>query len=406
MIFSVENLIRAIVLQTEATTSKKTILRTFSLKAVSLANSLLKQRTSKKLMDLHRATYLSSKENTSFGSQVICDIERYVCKSKAETIKAITVKCNVPRNAKAFKTVSKDFVELALYPRRRIAIPFKKNPNWQRYSALLSSGWTCKTYGLTSDGQIVAYLSKEKEIVEKPNVLGIDINAKHFAISVVSPEGKVLYQTYLGRYIYARRRRIMERRAMLQSYADTGSIKAAKKLVRLRHDEQNFVKTNLGQMIAEIMRIAKRFNAEVATEDLKRFKTKGRKFNKIVMRIPFYKFKEILSSRCFDNNIPLKIVDSWHTSKFCYRCGAVGKGHSANYSLFKCKCGFMLNADRKASVNIAVKSLLERNNQVLNKPDFFLISNRRVFVNGLMRSYDDVEVAVHKSSTSEECPAF
>lgn len=381
--FLVDSLKRAIVIQTEVTKSKARALRQFSLKAVELANSLLKQRTSYKLMDLHKETYLSSKENTSFGSQVICDIERQVCKSKAHIFKAITVKYNVPRNAKSFKIVSKDFVELRPYPRQKIAIPIKKNRNWQRYSALIFNGWVCKTYGLKSNGEIIAHLSKEKEIPQKSNVLGIDINAKHFAISVVSSEGKVLYQTYFGKHIWIKRKKIIERRAYLQS------IRATKALLRLRNAEQNFVKTNLGQIIREIMKISRRFDAEIAIENLKRFKPKGKRFNKEVMRIPFFQFKEILSSRCFDNNIPLRIIDSWHTSKWCSHCGAVGKGHSANYSIFKCKkCGQIVNSDRKASLAIAVKSLLVRNNQTINQTDFFQFTRGKVPVNGLVRRND------------------
>ncbi|MEW5955824.1 MAG: hypothetical protein AB1626_04805, partial [Candidatus Micrarchaeota archaeon] len=78
-------------------------------------------------------------------------------------MRRIVVKCNVPRNCKTFFTKSRDFVELALYSRRRrVAIPFKKNRNYLRYKSLLENGWVCKTYGLTPDQQIIAYLSKEK----------------------------------------------------------------------------------------------------------------------------------------------------------------------------------------------------------------------------------------------------
>ena len=83
---------------------------------------------------------------------------------------------------------------------------------------MIADGWTCKTYGLTFDLQVVAYLSKDDvPIPERKNVLGIDINAKQFAVSVVSDKGKVLYQTYFGRHVYAKRKKVMERRSRLQS---------------------------------------------------------------------------------------------------------------------------------------------------------------------------------------------
>jgi IS605 OrfB family transposase len=145
-------------------------------------------------------------------------------------------------------------------------------------------------------------------------------------------------------------------------------------------------------MVKEITNIALKYEADISIENLKRFKPKGRKFNKIVMRIPFRKFKEILTSRCFDKNITLNIVDSWHTSKFCNHCGAVGKGHdNGNYALFRCKkCGVVMNSDRNASRNIALKCLLERNEHILNKYSPFQISNGSGLVNAHKVLSDEV----------------
>ena len=164
--------------------------------------------------------------------------------------------------------------------------------------------------------------------------------------------------------------------------------------------ERNFVKTNLGQMISKIIKLAIKYDADISIEKLKKFKSLGRKANRKIMRIPFYKCKQILEQRCFDNHIHLNIVNSWHTSKWCSHCGALARGHSSNYSLFKCKCGQIVNSDRKASLAVAVKSLLERMH--ISNPDISIqISKRRVSVNGLLRS-DDVGLnnAVHFNQSS------
>ncbi len=342
-------------------------------------------------MDFHNKTLSVSKETTSFNVQARCSLIRDAWKSKATKVNGLTVKFNVPRNCKTFETKSNFFVELGMFPRNREAIPIKQNRNYQRFCSLVGDGWTCKTFGLTSDLHIVAYLSKESEIQHRNNVLGIDVNAKHFAASVVSPEGRVLYQTYFGRHIWTKRKEFMKRKAVLQSY------NTRKKLVKTRYNERNFVKTNIGQMVREITNLAVKYDADIAIEKLERFSPKGKNFNRTVMRIPFFKFKQILEQRCFDNDIHLDIVDSWHTSKWCSHCGAVGNGHSANYSLFKCKeCGQIVNSDRKASLAIAVKSLLERNKHGSNQTCFFQFSSRRVPVNGLLCS-DEIGLnrAVH-----------
>jgi len=371
---------RSILLQTLGTSKKNAEL----LKAVELAtsefNRLFDERDfCLKFIDFHKKVYLSCKERTNFHSNIVCDIERNVWKSK-DKVKGITLKFNVTKHvSKSFKTKSMFFVELAIYPRGRIAIPIVKNRNFQRYESLLNEGWKCKTYGLTPDLQIVAYLSKEEvELPERKNILGIDFNAKRIAVTILSPQNRVLYQTYFGLHIWTRRKKIMRRRSLMQSSNNLSALR------RLKHREYNFVETNIGQMVKEITDLALRFNADISIENLKRFKSKGKKFNKIVMRMPFGKFREILTSRCFDKRITLNVVDSWHTSKFCSHCGAVARsGHSSsNYALFRCKeCGIEVNSDRNASRNIALKCLLERNEHVLNKSVLLQISNRGGLVN-------------------------
>ena len=112
-------------------------------------------------------------------------------------------------------------------------------------------------------------------------------------------------------------------------------------------------------------------------------------FNRRVMTIPFFLFRRILEARCFDSGITLNRVDAYHTSKWCSRCGAVGKGHDGgNYSLFRCReCGQIVNADRKASLAVATKCLLERGG--LPNQNTLQISSRRVPVNGLVRIDSD-----------------
>jgi IS605 OrfB family transposase len=376
----IEGMKRAILLQTVATNSKNNRLEDFMDKATDEYNRLLSEKWDcDSFMEFHHKTLSVSKKNTSFNVQIRCSLIRDAWKKKSEKVNGMTVKFNVPRNCKTFNTKSNFFIRLGLYPKVRVAVPIKQNRNYQRFQSLINNDWICKTFGLTKDLQIAAYLSKEKEIQQRKNILGIDVNAKHFVVSVISPKGKVLYQTYLGKHIWVKRKKIMERRALFQS------LNAKKKLERIKNYEMDFVETNLGQVVREIVKIANRFGADIAIEKLERFKPIGRRFNRTVMRIPFYKFKQILEQRCFDNDIHLNIVDSWHTSKWCSHCGALVNGHSSNYSLFKCRCGQVVNSDRKASLAIAVKSLLERNSHILNPDISTQISKWRGSVNNLIR---------------------
>jgi IS605 OrfB family transposase len=335
---------------------------------------------------LQKRLLREAKERYRFNVQVFCTLSRQAVGLKGNKVSGTTVKFNVPRNCKTFRTAGFFFVELGLYPRGRVAVPIKNNRNASRFFGLTACGWSCKTFGLTPSLEIVAFLSKEKEPVQHRNILGIDINAKNFAYTVLTQSGEILRQGYLGQHIWVRKRHFEDRRALLQS------LNALRKLKRMRHKQRNYVKTNVGQVVREIILLAKRYEADISIENLRRFKPKGRRFNKKAMTIPFYLFRTILASRCFDSEIMLNRIDPYHTSKWCSRCGAVGSGHDEGiYALFRCKeCGLTINADRKASLAVAAKTLLERSrsqNQIT-----LLISGRRVPVSGLVRVSDAPEL--------------
>src|SRR5271157_572470 len=96
-IFLVRTMKRAILLQTCATKSKEITLREALSVATSEFNLLWDERDfCSKFMDFHRKVYSDSKKRTSFNSQVVCDIERNVWRSKAKS-KGITLKFNIPR---------------------------------------------------------------------------------------------------------------------------------------------------------------------------------------------------------------------------------------------------------------------------------------------------------------------
>jgi IS605 OrfB family transposase len=404
---------RAIALNICPTNAKQAKIDKFLSDSLTLANQLLSKRESRSLMELYRKEYSACKESTSFQNPVILDIMRQVARKSAscKKIDGITVKFLAKRNfARFFKTKSLDFVELAFYPKGRIAIPISKERNYIRFQGLLNGGWQCTTVGLSTQGHLIAFLNKEDVPTQRKNILGVDINSKCFAISVLSPNGKVLHQSYHGKDIWRKRRKIMERRSKLQSLADKGDSKVAKYLDRLKYNESCFVKNRIGEVVRDITNLAVKFDADISIEKLKRFKSVGKNFNRQVLRIPFSQFKQNLTSRCFDKGITLREVNPYHTSKWCSHCGAVAKaGHcSSNYSLFKCtSCGQVVNSDRKASLAVAVKSLLERRNHRTTNLDFIQISNRRVPVNGLFCPDERVGInAVHDVSAPMESPCL
>ena len=224
IIILVNRMERAILLQINPTTVKRIKLLDFERKATELANLIAGKKIT--LYEFHNSTlYREYKDSTGFNTQVVTAISRVAVKTKGTIIKHMTVKFNVPRNCKSFSTKTMTFVKLGMYPRKTTAVPIIKNRNWQRYDALLNNGWNCKTYGLTSDLQIVAYLSKPDPVgtvysdkkkqtkiqrLGQPNIgkniMGIDFNAKRIAVTIISPRTGFFIKTTLV-WIYGLERR-------------------------------------------------------------------------------------------------------------------------------------------------------------------------------------------------------
>ena len=182
----------------------------------------------------------------------------------------------------------------------------------------------------------------------------------------------------------------MERKGELQSHADKGSRKAKKYLKKIEHKQRDYVKTRSGQIAKEIVNLAKSYGASITIEKLS-FRGKlcrfGKEANRKIILIPYAQFRGFLKSNCEQSGVPLQIVDAYHASKWCPHCGAVNNGHDfRNYALYECKrCGMVVNSDRKASLAIAIKSVLERASQDLTKPYLVQISNTSAPVNELVR---------------------
>jgi hypothetical protein len=129
---------RAVLLQTEATPRKLGILRDFAEKAVKCSNWMLSNRLpGESATSLQSRTLQEAKSRYSFNVQVVCALARSLAKTKGKRVDGVTVKFNVPRNCKTFKTEEFDFVELGLYPGKRVAIPIRKNRNWDRFRQCL-----------------------------------------------------------------------------------------------------------------------------------------------------------------------------------------------------------------------------------------------------------------------------
>lgn len=68
----------------------------------------------------------------------------------------------------------------------------------------------------------------------------------------------------------------------------------------------------------------------------------------------YYELQNMIEYKAKREGIIVEYIDPAFTSQTCSRCGNVDKENRQTQEKFKCtKCGFELNADHNASINIA-----------------------------------------------------
>jgi IS605 OrfB family transposase len=398
-----EVLKKSVLLNTLLLTPKKQVIfEAFFSEYLRVLNKTLEQLPNANSSNqLHHLTYLNIRSSSFLSSDVVQEARKDVW-AKRKTVKNGFRHCLIRLNKRWFRLVKSKrgnpIVKVTYSPSKTFAIPLRLDRGFQRFKSFLNDGWNYKVISLLENGRINMVLEKTfpKPVDDRRFVVGVDVGSSTLAaVTVFDAEtSKVERQLYFGRDVAEKQRRFFERRRKLQSYADKGSGKAKKYLLRLKRKQRNFVKNRSGEVAKQVVAVAEKYGASVAVERLSirgRKRMFRKKSNREINLIPYGKLREFLSSDCEENCVLLQVGDAYHTSKWCPHCGAVNNVHySANYSLYKCVCGLTVNSDRKASLAIAVKAVLERKTQDLTNPMFFQISSTRVPVNGLVRPDADV----------------
>ncbi len=378
-----------------------------------LNNTALKLPFANTPTELHHETYSDIRKTSFIPSDIIQEARKDVWKmkklveSRGYIGNIIFSNCTIRLNKRWFKAVASKrgtlCFKITYAPKKTFTIPICKDRQFQRFKSFVENGWGFDNISLLKDGRISVVLEKEfpKPKAAQRCVVGADIGSSTLSAVTLfdTKTSKVVRQLYFGRDVAKRQRLFDIRRAYLKSLSDRGSHRARQHLERLKRSQRNFVKTRSGQIAKEIVIFAKTNNAYIAIEKLRNLRTERGKIckngRKKINRIPYFQLITFLKSNSEIQIIPLVEINPYHTSKWCSHCGAINKGHqTGNYSLYVCKtCNQIVNSDRKASLAIAVKSVLERNTHNLTDLSSFQISRTRVSVNGLLRS-DDVGMKV------------
>ena len=200
----------------------------------------------------------------------------------------------------------------------------------------------------------IPYESKT-EVVEG-RVLGVDLGLKYPAYMCLSDD------TYKREHIgsiddFLRvREQMQSRRRKLQhdlkfTKGGKGRNKKMQALDRLRDKEKNFVTTYNHMISKNVVEFAKKHQCEyIHLEKL----TKDGFDNTVLRNWSYYQLQQYIEYKAEREGIKVRYVDPAYTSQTCARCGHVDKENRQTQEKFTCtKCGFELNADHNAAINIA-----------------------------------------------------
>ncbi|MCK4327680.1 MAG: transposase [Candidatus Diapherotrites archaeon] len=314
-------------------------------------------------IELHEWTYRAVRRDSFLPCQLVQEATRLV---KA------TIKQNNPTPHPRFNTRVMSFkttkrgnpvLSLSFKPRKRVLIPIAQDGAWKRFNSFVANGWACSSV-VYHNGVIWATIKKDFEPAKPAthHIIGVDVGCRCLAAvtAYYSFNHKIRKQLYFGRDVAIRQEGFSVRRASLQSLADKGSRRAANSLERTKRKQSNFVRNRSYEVAWQIVGLAKKHRATIAIEDLNKLKenvvVKGAKqLNKTTQRLPYRKLRFALESICLVEGVPLVVVNPHNTSRTCYACGTIDKRNRINGGkLFRCVgCGFVANADRVGSVNIA-----------------------------------------------------
>ena len=178
------------------------------------------------------------------------------------------------------------------------------------------------------------------------SVLAVDLGERTTATAVLLQDRNVMKVKFMGKNIRGTRRHYAWLRKRLQERG------LNKHVVRIGSKEEHCVSNILHNISKEIVSLADSTDSCIVLGNLKgiRKSAKGRRFNRIVNNMPFYKLTQMIKYKAEAFGIPVIEVDEVNTSKTCHICGEIGKRKTQG--LFVCKSCGEYNADINGAINI------------------------------------------------------
>lgn len=214
------------------------------------------------------------------------------------------------------------------------------DPEWEIGGADLI--WRRGTYYLN--------VSQSKDAPQQrdtPDSIGVDLGIVNLATDSTG-------ESFTGAKVHEVRNRYQKRRQTLQK---VGTRSAKRRLKKMSGREKRFQRGTNHRIAKSLVKKAVVSRKALALEDLTgiRERVTVRRENRYERHCwAFYQLRLFIAYKAAWAGVEVKFVDPRNTSRTCSQCGHCEKANRQSQASFKCKqCGFYLNADINAAINIS-----------------------------------------------------
>lgn len=197
---------------------------------------------------------------------------------------------------------------------------------------------------------------KQDDAFVEGRVLGVDLGVKYPAYVCLNDDTYKREHIGTALELIKQREQFQERRRRTQQQLKNvkggkGRNKKLKNLERLSDCERNFAKTYNHAISKRIVDFAKKHKCEyIHLEKL----TKDGFNDRILRNWSYYELQNMIEYKADRIGIKVKYINPSYTSQKCSKCGHIDKENRQTQEKFVCtQCGFELNADHNAAINIA-----------------------------------------------------
>ena len=190
--------------------------------------------------------------------------------------------------------------------------------------------------------------------------LGVDLGLKDLAICSDGTVYKNINKNYGVRKIEKRLQRLQrqvsrkyEKNKKGKEYVKTKNIVKLERQIQQIHRRLANIRNNyLHQTTTSIVK-AKPYRVVIEDLDVSNM-MKNKHLSDAIRKQGFYEFKRQLEYKCKFRGIELVVADRFYpSSKTCSHCGEIKKDLKLKDRVYKCRCGFTIDRDLNASINLS-----------------------------------------------------